>query len=175
MYVQTGNPDTWMMATLQRPGELGKAYDWNDRAYQRVKVDSGATAANTVGAVAANQLAFWKDKSQYIVTNDKRFALQDGVANSFANNVAGIFRAAVTSGYYCDILIRGRNIALEVATADEAAVTGGVSLIADVTADTASVDGIAVGTATTYQKLGICRTASTSNVAYGDIDIGNIP
>jgi hypothetical protein len=123
LYIQTGNPDTWSFApetTTSTPtsvarriqGELGKAYDWNDRAYQRVKLDSGATASNTVGAVAANQLAFWKDKSQYLVTNDKRFALQGAVANSFANNVAGIFRSAVPAGYYCDILIRGRNIAV---------------------------------------------------------------
>lgn len=175
VYVQTGNPDTWSSAALQRPGELGKAFDWNDRAYQRVKLDSGATAANTVGVVAANQLAFWKDKAQYIVTNDKAQALVGGVANSFANNVAGIFRSAVPAGYYCDILIRGRNIPVAVAAADEVNVTGGVSVIADVTASTASVDGVAVGTATTYQKLGIATVASTSNVAYADIDIGNVP
>lgn len=175
VYVQTGDPDTWSLAVLQRPGELGKAYDYNDRAYQRVKLDSGATSATAVGAVAANQLAYWKDRSQYIVTNDKRFALLGGVANSFANNVAGIFRSAVPAGYYCDVLIRGRNTAVSVATADEGNVTGGVSVIADVTADTASADGVAVGTAVTYQKLGVCRTASTSNVAYVDIDIPNIP
>jgi|WetSurMetagenome_2_1015567.scaffolds.fasta_scaffold01234_3 hypothetical protein len=176
MYVQTGNPDTWKMETLQRPGELGKAYDVNDRAYQRVKLDSGATAANTVGVVAANQLAFWKDRANYLVTNDKRQALLGGVANSFMNNVAGVFRSAVTAGYYCDILIRGRNTALSVATADEAAMLGGAMIIADVTADTASADGVAVGgTSTPYQRLGYVRTASTSNVAYGDIDIANIP
>jgi hypothetical protein len=175
LYVPTGNPDTWSQEVLQRPGELGKAYDVNDRTYQRVKLDSGATAANTVGVVAANQLAFWKDKANYIVTNDKRQALLGGVANSFANNVAGVFRSAVTAGHYCDILIRGRNIPVAVATADEASVTGGVSVIADVTADTASVDGVAVGTACTYQKLGVCRTASSSNVAYADIDLVNIP
>ena len=171
MYVQTGNPDTWSQATLTRPGELGKAYDANDRAYQRVKLDSGVSASNTVGVVAANQLAFWKDRAQYIVTNDKRFALMNGVANSFGNNVAGIFRSAVPSGYYCDILIRGRNIPV----AAVAGVDGGESVIADVTADTASADSVAVGTAVTYQKLGVVRTNVADSIAYVDIDIPNIP
>lgn len=171
MYVQTGDPDTWHVETLQRPGELGKAYDVNDRAYQRVKLDSGATASNTVGVVAANQLAFWKDRANYIVTNDKRFALLGGIANSFANNVAGVFRHAVTAGHYCDILIRGRNIA----AAAVAGVAGGELVIADVTANTASVDSIAVGTAVTYQNLGVVRTAVANDVAYVDFDIPNIP
>lgn len=171
VYVPTGDPDTWHSDTLQRPGELGKAYDWNDRTYQRVKLDSGATAANTVGVVAANQLAFWKDKSAYLVTNDKRFALLNAVANSFANNVAGVFRHAVTAGEYCDILIRGRNIA----AAAVAGVDGGEQVIADVTADTASVDSVAVGTAVTYQKLGVVRTNVSNSVAYVDFDIPNVP
>jgi len=184
--VPTGNPDTWSAPPLSttsveginsiRLGELGKAYDANDRTYQRVKLDSGVSASNTVGIVAANQIAFWKDRSNYIVTNDKRFALLDGVANSFMNNVAGVFRSAVTAGYYCDILIRGRNIAASVATADEGAMLGGAMVIADVTANTASFDGVAVGgTSTPYQRLGYVRTASTSNVAYVDFNIPNIP
>jgi len=171
MYIQTGNPDTWYSAALQRPGELGKAYDWNDRTYQRVKLDSGATALNTVGVVAANQLAFWKDRSNYIVTNDKRFGLRGGVANSFGNNVAGVFRAAVTAGYYCDILIRGRNIAVAAVAGTDA----GELVIADVTASTASADSVAVGTACTYTCLGVVRTSVADSVAYVDFDIPNVP
>lgn len=174
MYVQTGNPDTWYSETLQRPGELGKAYDWNDRAYQRVKVDSGVSASNAVGVVAANQLAFWKDRANYIVTNDKRFALFGAVANSFANNVAGVFRAAVPAGYYCDVLQRGRNIP----ATSTAGCSAGEQVVADVTASTAYVDGpVNVGTAITYQVLGVCRTTSTgaAGTAYVDFDIPNIP
>lgn len=182
--VPTGNPDTWSAAgpsatdaasyhTL-RFGELGMAYDVNDRAYQRVKVDSGVSASNAVGVVAANQLAFWKDRSNYIVTNDKRFALMGGIANSFANNVAGVFRSAVPAGYYCDILQRGYNIPVT-STAQLAA---GMQVVADVTASTAYADGpIAVGTAITYQPLGVCKTTSTgaAGTAYVDFDIPNIP
>lgn len=174
MYVQTGDPDTWHSDALQRGGELGKAYDVNDRAYQRVQVDSGATSATPVGAVAANQLAFWCDRANYKVTNDKRFALYGGVANSFANNVAGVFRHAVSAGQYCDILIRGRNIPVYAT----AGLTAGEQVVADVTDATAYADGpIAVGTAITYQVLGVCRTTSTGagGTAYVDFDIPNIP
>jgi hypothetical protein len=171
VYIPTGNPDTWFTETLQRPGELGKAYDWNDRSYQRVKLDSGATASNTVGVVAANQLAFWKDRANYIVTNDKRFGLRGGIANSFGNNVAGVFRAAVTAGYYCDILIRGRNIPVAAVAGTDA----GELVIVDTTASTASADSVAVGTAVTYQCLGVVRTSVAANVAYVDFDIPNVP
>jgi hypothetical protein len=49
--IPTGNPDTWSAAGPSttdaasihnlRFGELGKAYDYNDRTYQRVILDSG--------------------------------------------------------------------------------------------------------------------------------------
>lgn len=182
-YLPTGNPDTTNIHPLPtatdpgqnwRPGELGKAFDYNDRAYQRVKLDSGVSASNTVGVVAANQLAFWKDRSNYIVTNDKRFALLGGVANSFANNVAGVFRTAVDAGHVCDILQRGYNIPVTAT----AGLTAGEQVVADVTADTAYADGpINVGTAITYQVLGVCRTSSTgaAGTAYVNFDIPNIP
>jgi len=48
-----------------------------------------------VGAVAAGQLAFWKDESQALVTNDKN---QCDVGPSGAvNRVAGVFQTAVTT------------------------------------------------------------------------------
>jgi hypothetical protein len=95
----------------------------------------------------------------------------NGVANSFGNNVAGVFRSAVPAGYYCDILIRGRNIPVAAVSGTD----GGESVIADTTANTASADSVAVGTATTYQKLGIVRTSVVASVAYVDFDIPNIP
>lgn len=184
MYIPTGNPDTWSAAGPSatdaasyhnlRLGEVGKAYDFNDRSYQRVQLDSGCTASTPVGVVAANQLAFWKDRSTYKVTNDKRFALLGGVANSFANNVAGVFRSAVTAGYYCDILQRGYNIPVTAT----AGLTAGEQVVADVTASTAYADGpVNVGTAITYQILGVCKTSSTgaAGTAYVDFDIPNIP
>ena len=94
-----------------------------------------------------------------------------GVTNSYCNNVAGIFRAAVTAGYYCDILIRGRNIAVK----EAGSAAGGMSLEATPAATTAGATGVAVGTQNAYQKIGVVRTATAANVCYADVDIANIP
>ena len=170
LYVPTGNPDTWSSTPLERPGEIGKVHDYNDKTYQRVQLDSGATASTAIGAVAANQVAYWKDKTKYLVTNDVNQAL--GVASSAQMQfAAGIFRSAVPAGYYCDIVVRGRNIAC----ADDGSPGVGELIIADATSGQARVKGIALGTACTHKELGICRTASSANVCYVDLDIPDIP
>lgn len=171
VYVPTHNPDTWQAAALYAGGELGLAYDANDRAYQRVQVDSGATAANPVGVVAANQLAFWKDKDRYLVTNDDRQAIGGSIVNAFRNQVAGIFRRAVTAGYFCDILQRGDNIPVAAG-----AFAGGVGqrCIAQTTG-TAQVTFEAVGAANTYQVVGVARGLSGLTSVQADVDIPNIP
>lgn len=172
IYLRTGDPDTMNESSLFRPGELGCAFDYNDRAYQIVKLDSGATASNSVGVVAANQLAFWKDKSAYLVTNDWRQAIGGAIGtNAWMNQVAGIFRTAATAGYYCCILQRGRTIAV----ADDTSPAVGETAIASSTANTSRIAGEAVGTAPTYQPLGIVVVASSASVSYVDVDIPNIP
>src|SRR3989304_10111907 len=106
----------WDSVAGQR-GQLGIVHEYNERTYQRVKTDSGATPAAPTGAVAANQLAFWRYQGDstvqpYTVTNDRRFAMNLGTAtNAYANFVAGIFRVAATAGNYVDILTKGSLIA----------------------------------------------------------------
>lgn len=174
VFLSTGNPDTTNDATLYAPGELGAVFDFNPgvnaRTYQRVKLDSGATSANAVGVVAANMLAYWKDKTQKIVTNDTKQAAGASVANGFGNNVAGIFRFAVTAGNYCDILKTGNGINV----ASDGTGGAGATAIADVTASQARIAGIAVGTAPTYQPLGVIRVAAVANIAVVDVDIPNL-
>src|SRR5882672_2831734 len=76
--------------TLYKPGELGSQVQIGTKAYQLIQVDSGATAAATPGhAPQCGDLAFWKNKSAYLVTND-RVQAQGGVTNS-RNLVAGVF------------------------------------------------------------------------------------
>ena len=171
VYMSTGNPDTINVTELGRMGELGQAYDWNDRGYQLVKVDSGCTASTGTGVVAANQLAFWKDRSQYLVTNNSPQALFGVVADSYRNNVAGIFRNAVTAGNYTHILIRGRNIAVK----EAGSATQGMLLVANTSSVAADSLGIAVNTAATNQLLGVVRTATVTTTCYADVDIPNIP
>src|SRR5437867_1619783 len=84
IWLPTGNPDTTNITPTDfgtsattaamggQPGSLGIRFEAGtpSNAYQRVQLDSGATSATSVGVVAANQLAYWKDKSKYLVTND---------------------------------------------------------------------------------------------------------
>lgn len=182
IWLPTGNPDTTNISTTDfnslggQPGSLGIRFEANppDRAYQRVQLDSGATAANAVGVVAANQLAYWKDKSKYIVTNDfKQANATSGaaVANSgFRNFVAGIFRTAVTAGSYCDVLQRGLNIS--VATTGSPA--AGDFLVSDTTASTAQAATVTAGTAPTCKTIGVVRGAAVANVTPCDVDIPEV-
>lgn len=172
-YIQNGDPDTMNVPALYAPGDLGAALDFNDRAYQIVHLDSGCTNANAVGVVAANMLAFWKDKDAYLVTNDDRQAIGHGVANAFRNQVAGLFRCAATAGNYICILQRGDYVPV-LANAG-----GGVGQTCIAfTTGTAAADWLGVGVAITYQKIGVGRVANALQVAAPaiiDLDIPNIP
>ena len=171
VYVSTGNPDTVNDSTPYFPGQLGQAMDVNDRAYQYVQLDSGATVSSPAGVVAANEVAYWKDRSQYIVTNDSSQALFQATANSFRNNVAGIFRNAMTAGNYGFVLQRGRSINVK----EAGSATAGMILIANTSATAADTLGVAINTAPNCQPLGVVVTGTVANVAVADIDIPNIP
>lgn len=169
-YIKGGNPDTVNDSELYAGGELGSYYDFNDRTYCIVKLDSGATAGPTVGVVLTGQLAFWKDKDTRLVTNDFRFAIGGQTSNAWRNQVAGIFRGSITAGYYCHILSRGDNISVK---SDG---NGGVgqTAIAEGTADTSRVGTVAVGTAPTYVPVGIIRGAAGGGVINVDVSIPEI-
>lgn len=180
-FVGTGNPDTYVeAATPSIPGtyapyaggDLGNSVDWNDKQYQKVLCDSGATAATPAGAVAANQIAYWKDRARYTVTNDSRFGLVDGqTAASFRNNVAGIFRSAVPAGYQCFILQRGRNIPVK----EAGAATPGMLLVSDTSVTAAQALGVAIGTAAPVIPLGVVTTATAAGTCNANFSIPNIP
>jgi len=158
--------------TLYAPGELGQVFDTNDKTYQIVKCDSGATASTSAGAVAANDLAFWKDKDKYLVTNDAAQAIGAGTANAYRNQVAGVFRVAATAGYHVAVLQRGDNIPVN-------ATGGGIgqTAIANSGSD-ADAAFVAVGTASTYMPLGIAREATgatTAGMCNVDLNIPSIP
>jgi hypothetical protein len=183
IWLPTGNPDTTNISSADfnsmggQPGSLGTRFQASppDRAYQRVQLDSGATASNAVGVVAANQLAYWKDKSKYIVTNDFRQANATGtgiasVNSGFRNFVAGVFRSAVTAGNYCDILQRGRSISVKT-TGSPAA---GDILVGDTTASTAQAATVTPGTAPTVKAIGVVTGPAVANVTPCDVDIPEV-
>lgn len=174
IWLPTGNPDTTNISSTDfnamggQPASLGQKFDYNDREYQRVQLDSGAVAANTVGVVAANQLAYWKDKDSYLVTNDKRVALGGSLGtNAFNNFIAGVFRNATTAGNFTDILQKGDAVSM----GTTGSIAAGQIMIGDVTASTAVAASIAVGTAPTYQRLGVARGAAVANVTSVDVEI----
>lgn len=170
-YSPTGNPETMNSASLYFPGQLGQAFDANDRTYQTVQLDSGATSATATGVVAANQLAFWKDRATYLVTNVAAAALFGGVANSYRNNVAGVFAMAVTAGYYCNVIQRGRAVNLK----EAGSATAGMSLCANASSTAADALGTAIATASPTQNLGVVITATSGVTCVADLDIPNIP
>ena len=172
MYFNSGDPDTFDESTLYAPGHLGGIIEVKDKSYQIVRLDSGATASTSSGIVAANDLAFWKDKNTYLVTNDAAQAIGQPTANAYRNQAAGVFRNAVTAGNYCAVVQRGDAIPVN-------ATGGGIgqAAIANSGSD-ADVAFEAVGTMATYVTLGIARettAATTAGMCNVDLNIPSIP
>ena len=181
-YIPNGNPDTMAVAidttannvgnfTPYAEGDLGASFDLNDKSYEIVIVDSGATSATPVGAVAANQVAFWKDRTKRLVTNDNRMAI--GAAALGFNFVAGIFRCAVATpgagGTQVCVLTKGYNIPV----ASDNSGTVGLYLYADATASTSRLTSTAPQT---YAKpVGIARSTAGSGSVNVDVDVSTLP
>jgi len=166
----TGNPDTFNEPSLYAGGSLGQRLEKNDLSYQLVKADSGATASTATGVIAATQLAFWKDPDAYIVTNNAPQALGGQVTNAYRNFVAGVFRTAVTAGYYCYILQRGSGVDIKMTSG------GGIGQLMTANSGTAAdAVAVAVGTQLTYLGLGRLRGASANNVVNVDLDVPSAP
>jgi hypothetical protein len=191
IWLPTGNPDTTNITPTDfgtnltavgmggQPGGLGIRFEagFPDRAYQRVQLDSGATSSTSVGVVLVNQLAYWKDKSKYIVTNDVAQANavnMQGLAMSnsgFRNFVAGIFRSSTyTAGNYIDILQRGRSI--NVKTTGSPSI--GDYLVSDTSTSAAQAATVQAGTAPTCRTIGVVVGTTVANVTPCDVDIPEV-
>lgn len=155
------------VSTLYKPGELGKKIEVGGKGYQLVQLDSGATSSTTAGAVVCGSLAFWKDRSRFLVTNDKIQA-QGGNTNA-RNQYAGVFLPTTyggaagstgpTAGYYCVIQQRGQHVGVK---QDNGTAAAGQFQV-PYTSATAGVDTVTVGTAPIVPPVGIA-TAATSAV-----------
>lgn len=127
------------LATLYKGGELGSRITQVGQEFQTVKADSGPTS------IAAGDVAFWKDRANYVVTNK----LAD--APEGRNGVAGMFLTTITPGNYCRIQIGGRGyVSIKTAGAPDQ----GMVAVAN-SGSSSDVIGIPAGTAPTYQPLGI--------------------
>lgn len=159
-YMPQGTSALTNAPDLYAPGELNCAFYDPDtgNSCARVKADSGATSATPTGAIAAGQLAFWKDQVAGIVTNDKRFA--DVGPSGAINRVAGVFQLAATAGYYTDIVIQSKSFNV----ASDGSALVGAQMTADTTAATArGVYTTGVNTAPVSQVLGVMLSSTVTN------------
>ncbi len=149
------------LATLPRGGELGQALGTvSGNYYQLIQLDSGATAATGTGVVADGDLAFWKDKTKYLVTNDlaQAQAAESSSQNSKRNMVAGVFTAAMTAGYYGVIQQQGYNSAVKSDGGGDF-VSGDYAIAKDGTGS--DIDRVAAGTAPPNTPVGIVAAAES--------------
>lgn len=151
--------------SLYKAGELGSQIQLGTKAYQLIQVDSGATASTGAAHVPqAGDLAFWKNKTSYIVTND-RVQAQSGVTNS-RNLYAGVFcsisggasgTASITPGNFGVIQQRGQHPGVLTSAATLAA---GLAII--VSSSSTVPDGVnsAIGVAPISPVVGIATAAN---------------
>lgn len=172
MFVFTGNPETVNVSSLYKGGELGSVVRTTaGKQYQLVQVDSGVTASTGPGVVAATQVAFWKNKATYLVTND---LVQSGASSGGTGDrdlAAGIFMNAVTSGNFCFIQQRGR---CNVLAASGGTWSDGVKAVAN-SGTAADAISVAAGTADTYRRIGVCRGTRASTTIPCDLDLPDVP
>lgn len=160
-------------SALYKEGELGTEIPdvGSDRIFKIVQVDSGCTANAPSGAVAAHELAYWKDKSRSLVTNDMTQANAVNSPNAAThdgrNFVAGVFTNAVTAGYYTNILRRDNTSnGYTVKAAVGGTYASGVIAVPN-TGVAADATSVAAGTAPTCKTIGVVLGARDSD--------GNVP
>lgn len=153
------------VTTLYKPGELGSQIQLGPKAYQLVQVDSGAVAATGAGhAPQCGDLAYWKDRSKYLVTNDKVQAEtgnQSGACGVFCSLTQGAAgTASITPGNYGVIQQRGTHVGvLTVSTA--AAKNDLLAAAATASSATPAVIKFSTGTApTTFPQIGVATAAT---------------
>lgn len=178
------------VSTLYKPGELGSQLQIvgtsGAKAYQLVQVDSGATASTGAGhAPQCGDLAFWKNKSAYLVTND-RVQAQSGVTNS-RNLVAGVFcsitegaagTASITPGNFGVIQQRGPHVGV---LTSAATLSAGLYICASSSSTAPDGVNIAIGSSPVGSVVGIATaangavTATYTPATLGGYDIVDTP
>lgn len=158
MYAGQTPIPTLNVASLYKPGELGSRITANGQLFQTVKSDSGPTS------IAAGDLAFWKDRANYVVTNKLADAPQG------RNGVAGMFLTTVTPGNYCRVQIGGPGY-VNIKTAG--APDQGMIAVAN-SGSSSDVVGIPAGTAPTYVVLGVFTGLLSAGKQPIELSLGSV-
>lgn len=149
---------TLNLASLYMPGDLGTRITSDGKEFQTVKSDSGPAS------IAAGDVAFWKDRANYVVTNKLADAPQG------RNGVAGMFPATVTPGNYCRVQIGGPSYT-GIKTAG--APNQGMQAVAN-SGTSSDVVGIPAGTAPTYIVLGVFTAEPATGFTAIELTIGSM-
>lgn len=171
-YLQSGDPETENNVSLYAPGTLGGRFTMIDpqrstpgvtagraKTYQLVRTDSSMTVAPFPGAVA-----WWSDKTQYLVTTT--------VTTLGRGRVAGIFRNGVTPGNYCCVQVSGPGVVKFTDSVTATPDATGQFVIPSATAGKA--DCLAAGSAATYPVLGVTAGSFNASSREGVVDL-NVP
>lgn len=153
VFLPGGSPETMNEATLLYPGQLGIRFNFiqpprgtpsgttgvgTPKAYKLVGTDSTMSVAPYDGATA-----WYSNQANNIVTTT--------VTTLGRGRVAGVFRTAVTPGYYTCIQVGGLG-GVKLTDGSAAATAAGEFVIPSATNGKAEV--VAAGTAATYPPLG---------------------
>ena len=145
--------DSVNSATLYYPGSLGQRAIINNKQYQLVQLDSGALSAASNG-----QVLYWKDLTNYIVTNNNLFAAGGATTTTSKSFVAGVATTAVTAGYYTYIQQAGPHSAVQT---DSVTTTLGDSLVPSTNTGKATNASAGAGVAPPGPQIGIVTVASS--------------
>lgn len=178
LYLVSGDPESENNASLLYPGMIGgrltvkepgppgsptTAGQFRAKTYQLIQTDSSMATAPYAGAVA-----WWADKTKYLVTTDP--------TKLGRGRVAGVFRNAITLGNFGCIQTQGPCPNVKFVDAPTSTPTAaGLIVIPSSTAGKA--DCLAAASAATYPPLGVSAGAMNlgDNTASVDLDIPETP
>jgi len=175
VYLQSGDPEKEAVTTLHAPGTLGSRFtvkqptstppgpeDGRFKTYQLVQTDSSMTVTPFKGAVA-----WWSDKTRYLVTTSPTALGRGRIAGVFQNDEAV---APIAPGQYTCIQQRGPgSVKFIDAVVIGSVNTAGNFVIPSATAGKADV--IAAGSPATYPVLGYTAGALQGGTALAVVDL----
>ena len=169
VFLRSGDPEQENEPTLQYPGQLGMRFTviqpsrstpgaeaGRSKTYQLIRTDSTMTVAPFVGAVA-----WWSDKTQYMVTTT--------VTTLGRGRVAGVFQNAITVGNYGCIQTGGPATVKFIDAVTAAPTVAGLFVIPSATAGKA--DCLAAASAATYPALGVSAGVYDAAQALAVVDL----
>ena len=174
VYLQSGDPEREAVTTLHAPGLLGSRFtviqptrtppgieDGRAKTYQLVQTDSSMSVAPFKGAVA-----WWSDKTRYLVTTSPTALGRGRIAGVFQNDES---QYPIAAGQYTCIQTHGPGSVKFVDAPTAAPTVAGLFVIPSATAGKA--DALAAGSSPTYPVLGVTAGALQGGTALAVVEL----